>query len=276
MTLFLSFRSASRAGGLLTEPQVLESSMLDERVSWRPLTALPAERFVGREIVFVTHGFNVNLERGVRSLTRLEQALSLPPGFVVIGVLWPGDWWIPVINYPAEAGDAVRCGRYLSTFCNDALVHAAAFSFVSHSLGARVVLECVKRLKRKAREVCVMAAAADDDCLTSKQYDRVRGNAQRVSVLASKGDRVLRIAYPLGDFFSDVFYDDDRATRAALGYHGPRPLPPEAVVHSQIPGRVYRHDDYLPSDDLRKKIEKQHQPIQWVSEALRGLPFSWP
>jgi hypothetical protein len=278
MTLFLSFRSAPKAGSVLADPQVLEGNGAVQQPRLRLLKALPAVRVAGREVVFVTHGFNVNYERGVRSLARLEHELNLPPAFLFVGVLWPGDWWIPVINYPAEADDAARTGRNLAKFINAQLSNASDISLISHSLGARVVLEAVKLMRRKAREVCVMAAAADDDCLTSSQYDAARRNAQRVSVLASRKDRVLKVAYPLGDFFSDLFAgDDDHPARRALGFHGPRPRPKQGTVHAQIPDAIdYGHSDYLPPDDLQEQIVKQKQPIRFVSEVLTGLVHAWP
>lgn len=261
---------------MLRDPHVLEGDGLVDRPTLRMLRAFPVGTIAGREVVLGTHGFNVNYADGVHSLARLERALGLPDAFVFVGVLWPGDWWIPVVNYPAEASDAVQCGRNLARFVNTTLSGAGAVSLVSHSLGARVVLEAVKHLDRPAREVCVLAAAADDDCLTSRQYDAARRNAKRVSVLASRGDWVLRLAYPAGDFLSDLFSDDDRPTGLALGYHGPRPFPRERVQHAQIPGGTYGHFDYFPPSKPSKPIDLQAKPIRWVSEALRDLPHGWP
>jgi hypothetical protein len=276
VTLFLDFRTAGEGGGILDEPRVLEDDGLVDPLEMRYLgQALPADRIAGREVVFVTHGFNVSRRDGVHALARLERDLNLPSAFVLIGVLWPGDWWIPVVNYPAEAGDAVQCGRLLAKFVNSSLSLASAVSLVSHSLGGRLVLEAVKHLDRPAREVCVLAAAADDDCLTSPQYDAARRNAQRISVLASRGDLVLRVAYPAGDFLSDIFFhDDDNPARKALGYHGPRPGA-EHVLHAQIPGREYNHGDYFPPSDLNKPNGTQ-KPEAFISEALLGVPHGWP
>jgi len=276
MALFLSFRSAPRAGSVLRDPQMLQGNGLVDAVRLKLLDRFPSDAIAGREVVFATHGFNVTYEEGVHELARLEHELNLPGTFAFIGVLWPGDWWIPAVNYPAEADDAVACGRNLARFVNRTLALAAGVSFVSHSLGARVVLEAVKRLDRPARQVCVLAAAADDDCLTTTQYDAARRNARSIDVLASRGDWVLRLAYPAGDFLSDVFYDDDALARAALGYHGPRPFPPEHAVHAQIPGTVYGHHEYFPPSRLDDPIGKQAAPIRWISETLRGLPPAWP
>jgi esterase/lipase superfamily enzyme len=227
--------------------------------------------------VFATHGFNVSRAQGVHALARLERDLGLPPRFVFVGVLWPGDWWIPVVNYPSEAGDAVRCGRLLAGFANTTLALAADVSLVSHSLGARLVLETAKRLARPAREVCVTAAAVDDDCLATKQYADARAKSKRISVLASRQDAVLRLAYPAGDFLSDVFYDDDSPNRKALGYHGPRPRALEHVLHAQIPPeQKYGHGDYFPPSDLNKPNDKPKRPEAFIAETLLGLAHPWP
>jgi len=275
VSLFLDFRTAGVGGGILDEPRVLEGNGLIDPPDLRYLgQTLPAARIAGREVVFVTHGFNVSRREGVHALARLERDLNLPSAFVFVGVLWPGDWWIPVINYPAEAGDAVQCGRLLAMFVNTSLSLAGDVSLVSHSLGGRLVLEAVKHLSRPAREVCVLAAAVDDDCLTSPQYDAARKNAKRISVLASRGDLVLRVAYPAGDFFSDIFYDDDNPARKALGYHGPRPRA-DRVLHAQIPDHQYGHGDYFPPADLNKPNGTQ-KPEAFISEALLGVPHGWP
>lgn len=278
MTLFLSFREKVRAGGIRRTPLVLDVRELADPLRYPVLQAFPESRCRGHELVFATHGFHVDQAQGVRALARLEGALDLPSSLTFVGVLWPGDSWIPYLNYPAEAPDAVTVGRALATYARTSLWSAADFSFISHSLGARVVLEAVKGLGRRAREVCTMAAAADDDCLTSRQYDAARRNCERVSVLASRRDRVLKLAYPLGDFFSDLFNDDDAPNRAALGYRGPHPATRDHVLHSQIaPRDDYGHFDYLPSDEPHARLGKEGRPIQWLRELLAGaVRPSWP
>ena len=73
MTLFLSFRTSRSAGSILDSPQVLEAHDFDNPVKSLP-AALPPERIAGREIVLVTHGFNVSFDRGVRARSRASSA----------------------------------------------------------------------------------------------------------------------------------------------------------------------------------------------------------
>ena len=232
-----------------------------------------------RHVILAAHGFNVSRKSGVRSLARLEQALPLRAGEVFFGVLGPGDWWLPVINYPAEADDAVDAGRKLAAYVNRVMAGAASLSLVSHSLGGRVVLEAIKHLDRKAHEVCVAAGAVDNDCLV-KQYAAIKDNVRRISVLSSRKDKALKLAYPLGDFGSDVLFgDDDSAWRGALGLKGPNPkeaLP--KVEHRPIPkDPPYDHGDYFPPGGVAAPPAGQawERSARYIRRCLDGAPDTW-
>ena len=271
MTLFVNFRTSPVGGDIVEDPYVLDGDGLQDPVQLRTVGwTIPPARVAGRHVVFATHGFNVSYRAGVHVLAQLEQTLALGDAFLFVGVLWPGDYWIPVINYPAEASDAVRCGQLLAGLVNRTLSGASAVSFVSHSLGGRLIFEAVAHLDAPADQVCVLAAAVDDNCLSTRQYSIVRANARRVSVLASTEDLVLRLAYPLGDFAADVAFDgDDSPWRGALGYRGPRPSRVDRVEARQIdPANHIGHLEYLPS--AGGLVEG------YVREVLHGLPPTWP
>jgi hypothetical protein len=247
MTYYLSFRSDMRAGSV-KNPQLYEGIAGSEDLKEVPKLKVP-ELFRQRDVLFVTHGFNVNGARGINALGRFEQRFAATGSERCIGVLWPGDWWIPAINYPFEASDAVDCGKRLAAFCKTNAADALSLSFMSHSLGGRVMLEAVTRLDRKARLLCLAAAAVDDDCL-KRQYAGAVKNCERIVNLASKADRVLRYAYPAGDFFSDIFGDDDSPVVGALGRYGPRGSREANVNPREIPKRLgYDHGNYLPPSD---------------------------
>jgi hypothetical protein len=133
-------------------------------------------------------------------------------------------------------------------------------------------------LDRPAREVVLAAAAADDDCL-SVQASRARRNSRRVTVLASRKDNVLRVAYRAGDFVSDIFFrDTDDASRCALGFHGPVPAGVEGVSARQLPEKPpYGHSDYLPAGgppDPRDR--KAAAAVRYMRAALMGESPGWP
>ncbi|MET0294196.1 MAG: alpha/beta hydrolase, partial [Phenylobacterium sp.] len=164
MTLYLNMRQGA-VGGALVEPYLLSGDGMGPKPALRALDNRAAAELVqGRTVVFAVHGFNVSYEKGVRSLAKLERAMALPADHVVMGVLWPGDYWIPAINYPVEWQDAVRGGQALARYADTVLKGAQGFSFFSHSLGGRLTLEAAAHLRRRLVRVCLAAPATDDDC----------------------------------------------------------------------------------------------------------------
>src|SRR5690349_19509715 len=181
MTWFLDVRALPVGGDVAADVQVWEDAA--------PATigALAATAH-GRHVLFGTHGFNVNREYGRASLSEWETLLSLPAPSLFVGVLWPGDArTVRVLDYPFEDAVASRCGRMLGPYIDRSFAGSASISFVSHSLGARVVLETVRAMAGPVRELALMAGAIDDNCLTGQyRSDLMRVGA--ISVLASVRD----------------------------------------------------------------------------------------
>lgn len=277
MTLYLNMRQGA-VGGALIEPYVLSGDGLAAKPTLRTLDhRAAAERVQGRTVVFAVHGFNVSYEKGVRSLAKLEKALALPSDHVFMGVLWPGDYWIPAINYPAEWQDAVQGGQHLARYADAVLKDAQGFSFFSHSLGGRLALEAASHLRRRLVRVCLAAPATDDDCL-ERPYDVAVRNAERLTWLASKKDNVLRIAYRLGDWAGDLFFgDDDAPGSGALGWHGARWRGSPTAFGVQIPKeQKFDHGDYFPPSDMAGVIKPtQAKAIAYARTFLLGGSPSW-
>lgn len=284
MTWFVSFRSQDVGGPVVRSPDVVASEAV-EKPTYTLVAPLVVERaVVNRRVILAIHGFNVSRPKGVRSLSRLEAALAPGADEIFFGVLWPGDWWAPVINYPAEASDAVAAGQALARFVNEQLRGAESVSLISHSLGGRVLLEALAGLERPARSVCIGAGAVDNDCLQG-QYKTSTSQARRLSVLASERDKVLKLAYPLGDFASDFLWRDNGSPwRGALGLKGPRTaLPNPPVSHRQIHrDDNYDHGDYFPPSAWPEPASKPGDPApRWREAAaymrrcIDGAPDSW-
>lgn len=274
---FISVR-AKNVGGPVVRASCLESSGGPEPTYRQVEDAVVAASVAGKRAVVAIHGFNVSRPKAVRSYLTLQAALELGPDQEFFGVLWPGDFWLPVVNYPAEASDAVRSGAYLADYLNTHFKAAIGLDFISHSLGGRVLLEAVQRLSRPAGEVCVAAGAVDNNVL-SKQYLAAKRNARRVSVLASRKDKVLKLAYPLGDFGSDVLFgDSDSPWKGALGLKGPDPLEaPPKVAHRQIPpGSGYGHGDYFPPSDGSTSGERWPAAVAYMRRCINGAADAWP
>ena len=280
MALFISFRTAPVNGGNAAPSEALELASPDAPLTFaRVPFALLSQRAAGRHVLFATHGFNVHLESGARSLARLEARIAPTGQELFIGVLWPGDWWIPAVNYPFAGSPAMAAGRGLAAICDQWLTDAASLSFVSHSLGARVVLEAAQATKKTPRNMCLTAAAVNRDCLV-KEYARAGANASAISNLASEEDRVLQLAFPVGDPFANLLHDDHAFFKAALGRRGPaRPIPSNTSP-SQIPSSLgYDHGNYLPPGDAAPAPDpnaKWRDAADFMARAFRLQTQTWP
>lgn len=283
MSLYVNLRYGAVGGGLRTDPYLIEGDGTVATPRMKSLAqAEAARRVAGRTVVFAVHGFNVSYDSGLRSLGRLEAALraqGLPESFLVIGVLWPGDFVIPAINYPGEWRDAVKGGQALARFANTTLNSANAFCFLSHSLGGRLALEAVAGLDRKATRVCLTAPATDNDCLEDP-YDVSVANSEQLTYLASMKDMVLKLAYPVGDWAGDIFLgDDDGALRGALGRHGarwPRTRKPAAFGFTVADQPAYGHGSYFPPGSPGQVLAASHGDVaKFLVSFLKGEKPSW-
>jgi Alpha/beta hydrolase of unknown function (DUF900) len=239
MTWFLDLRADGAGGNPAREVTVRQDTDI--------LFNLDAflEKVRGRDVLLGTHGFNVNRHDGIRSLTAWSDLLQLGDSALFIGVLWPGDSrWAPVVDYPFEGGEARDSGRLLAPFLDNYFSEAASLSFASHSLGARMVLETIRRMSRRVRRLTLMAGAIEDNCLV-REYRDVPARVDEISVLASRGDDVLKLAFPIGNILGGIIYRGHPYWHGALGHDGPEARSPVRAGW-QIPHNwAYGHGNYL-------------------------------
>jgi Alpha/beta hydrolase of unknown function (DUF900) len=257
VTLFVDLR-ATPSGGVCAA----EASLWDDGST--PVQQVDfVERLRGRDLVLAAHGFNVSRKDGVDSLTHWNTLMNLPGNFLFAGVLWPGDSrYFPVVDYPFEGDEALASGRLLASFVNRQAAAAASVSLVSHSLGARVVLEALAGIDRGARRLIMMAGAIENDCLV-KEYQNAAGKADEIYALASRSDDVLKYAFPAGNLVGQIIMHGHPYARTALGRDGPaQPLAlPQRGGAWQIPdGWGYGHGDYLRSKAPGRPIDPPVQP----------------
>ena len=271
MTYYLNFR-AQPIGGGAAEPRLWEGEGLS--TSWKlvPDEAIPSI-VAGMNILFATHGFNVQQSNGAASLGTLGQYLQLPPPALFVAMLWPGDSIIPIVDYPIEGNVAMQSGDFLAEFCNTSCASAQSFSFASHSLGARFVLQAVAKLNRKAQSVCLAAAAINQDCLIT-EYAAAAEKCAHISLLASNHDWVLKVAFAAGDPFAVLLHDDHALFEAALGLDGPAmPAPAQVSWPWEISATDdYDHFDYLPSFSPTK----WPRAADFMKRAFLSQPQIWP
>jgi alpha/beta hydrolase family protein DUF900 len=280
VTYLINLRAGS--WGAVCSPYILSGDPLTGQppmnaVSWDTVAALVR----GKALLLAAHGFNVSYDAGLVSLARLESALNLAGSStdLFFGILWPGDWVIPAINYPAEDKIASHAGRLLGQFCNEWLGGARSISFVSHSLGARVILEAIQRASARVKLACITAGAVNSGCL-HEEYSVAASNCDRIPTLSSRQDHVLEFAYPLGDFLGDILYADHPQFEAALGRAGPTPPMGANVAPYEIADRfAYDHGDYFPPGDVHVPVKpdaKWARSVDFISDMYRNEKPSWP
>jgi esterase/lipase superfamily enzyme len=180
---------------------------------------------LARHVIFLAHGYNVNRSNGRSRLANLASFIDSSPETAVVATLWPGDSVIPVVNYPFEGKTADDSAKALARFIieRNALRPGTRVSVMTHSLGARVGMEALKRLLGKnypLSQVCLMAPAVVDYSLArSKDYRETTTSCERVTVLSSKHDIVLKYAFPAGNFLGVFPLFSNSTIGLALGYH---------------------------------------------------------
>lgn len=207
-------------------------------------------------LTFLLHGFNVNRADGRAGLLRLAERLPSAASGGIVAVLWPGDHRIGPLSYPFEGNDADDSAAQLARYISLVVMRGVPLSFVSHSLGGRVALRTVGRVKDmgyRVAQVCLMAPAVDDFSVSNERDFRQAVEASaRVAVLASRKDTVLKYAYTAGDLLQSFIFFRKESAGMALGYGGPKPFHgsaiPSQIFHCQIPeDRGATHSHCIPS-----------------------------
>jgi hypothetical protein len=245
MSRFLDCRIQSVGGELAASVATIQATSLANYASMRLDTFRDSIR--GRHVLLVAHGFNVDRADGIAHLSYWESLLQLPQPSAFVGILWPGDSiWAHGLDYPDEPRIADNAGALLATFIDANFQGAASISFASHSLGARVVLQTIARLSLPVRRVILMAPAIDDNCLTT-EFQAVAAKIATLTVLASKKDHVLSMAFPMGNFLAGIMDVGHPWWQAALGHCGPaQPWPANLQSPFEIPDDWdFQHSDYL-------------------------------
>ncbi|QUD87948.1 alpha/beta hydrolase [Phenylobacterium montanum] len=254
--LVLSFRDMSTPqASAVTSAAVYELDVDGPAFSWNPppkLTLVDWDQvkaaWRGKHVCFVVHGFNVGRDNGYTSFGCASQEMApdgaLPgmgaPGpwdltasgiDVAVPVLWAGDWYLP-INYPFLLPDVRLTGAHFADLILSAATQMSRVSFVSHSMGARVVLETVQQTLAKAAKkgyrtprfdtALLTAAAASDEVLDDPNYALAVAAIERFVVVSSRADRVLSLAFPPGNAVEQALWPNDPGADAALGRYGPR------------------------------------------------------
>jgi enamine deaminase RidA (YjgF/YER057c/UK114 family) len=285
--LVLSFRdmSTSRCSAV-TSAAMYWLRPVDAKTPWSPapggrLTLATwdetAAALRNKHVCFLVHGFNVDRDGGYTGLGALAQEMTglgplpkLKPASlaadlstagvdVIVPVLWAGDWYLP-INYPFLLPDIRVTADHFADLIWSAATQMRRVSFVTHSMGARVVMETVQRVVAKAAGKAIpafdtavfTAGAIPDDCLDLPDFADAVDAFRQVVVVSSASDTVLSGDFPAGNAVEQALWANDHGSDRALGCDGPS-IKADSKARSKttwypIPRTDFqRHNDYLPS-----------------------------
>jgi hypothetical protein len=211
-----------------------------------------------RELVVLVHGFNNHMGeaaeayQGFRS-RQYPWAGVMPPALepVLGDFFWPGDAdWVGLLDkadflvYPTAVNTAPLAGQRLATYLAS-MPNLLSVDFVGHSLGCRVVLECMQAMlgmpaHPHVRRVVLMAAAVPDYMVAPHgSLAQAVAKAESVLVLHSTSDVVLHYAFPPGQTMAGA---GEGFLPTALGRFGPPAGMPGDVLDFPIEGAG--HGDY--------------------------------
>ena len=109
---FLSTRAHSVGGPVSAEVQIINSGLTGN------LLQQLQDAIRGKDVFFAVHGFNVKQKDGLDHLGFWLDKVDVGNA-VKIGILWPGDCFVPIfVDYVVEGHEAIRSGDLLSTFLN--------------------------------------------------------------------------------------------------------------------------------------------------------------
>ncbi|MDD2127003.1 alpha/beta fold hydrolase [Pseudomonas monteilii] len=242
----------------------------------------------GKRLLVLVHGYNNSRSVGRKRLVRFGDLLAKAGSSdVMLSVLWPGDGWAKALTYPFEGRDADDSANALFRWLSTNAAPDSRIAFVGHSLGCRVVMNTAQQISRRGKltldRICLMAPAIDNDCLGRigiTCYQDATLAVDRVAVLASEQDVVLRFAYPLGDLAQTILSRERWGK--ALGRTGP--IEREQRIVSRIEpvpkargARDIDHGDYLDIDPRKQPVQTVAESEKFVLEFLERVPKPhWP
>ncbi|HVZ78780.1 MAG TPA: alpha/beta hydrolase [Gemmatimonadaceae bacterium] len=236
-------------------------------------------------VVLLVHGYANSANAARESWTAFLQGIAdeTVGGWQprVVGVQWPGDEPLPVLNqasYPSKIGVARESAACVAEWLRSANGPGGApmtISIVAHSLGCRLAVELLERI---ADDPGAYNVVVDRVVLMAGAVPTVRVDAGHelrdgaefphgTCALFSEGDDVLRIAFPIGETAGgDGFFP------TAVGRHGgPGSTWTAAQQMAHSAGGLYGHSDYWPGREAARAAAAFLRLVVLAQPLARGL-----
>lgn len=235
------------------------------------------ERLTGsgwRRVLLLVHGYNNSDYAAGESYGHFIHgvgSIALNKCDAVVEFQWPGDSYLGVMIGAGMYPQTIDTARRAAAMLWAALRQAAAaspgrmrVSVVAHSLGSRLILEALSRESRRPDprlriELVVLMAAAVPVTLVREGYLRDgtlagEARADHLVVLHSTSDRILQVAFPVGQVTAWRLGIEAAAYRDAVGRHG-EPFRRASRATSIPTG--YGHGDYWSGKETFRAIRRR-------------------
>ncbi len=268
---YLAFRDIASAGTGVTSGEVYvqkdvtaETAWPNVQLSgedWTPWDEVP-DVFRNKRVCFLVHGFNVPVSHAIWCEGPAAQeyaalgnlGLQITAADIVVTVMWPGDG-LPGWDWFTAYTHAKDVGAKFAEFLASRAFTGSEVSFISHSLGARVVLETVAQatgMRASFGTAVLLAAAVGDNALDLQDYAAASAKLDRIVILSSMKDVILEVFYTAGSLAEQALWSDYDETSRALGRYGPAfaansKIPPKTEWYEIQSGIGQDHGDYLPA-----------------------------
>jgi pimeloyl-ACP methyl ester carboxylesterase len=254
------------------------------RLRWRGGEVRPAAkvtRLAGlpypSRILLLIHGYNVSQCSACHAYTGFIENFTSWPASIwwpVYRCFWPGDGetgtFLDYAAYPWKIGTARECADRLHDLLKKVrgpAGRAVEVSIVGHSLGCRVVMELLERLRTAATGargevrlglVCLMAAAVPVELVRVDRPLNPRSQRLRdLLVLFSPNDEALGFKFVAGQLAARLLKIETASFREAVGLRGEPPGFSTAKhwLHGESGrGRGAGHSDYWPSREAAEHV----------------------
>lgn len=211
------------------------------------------EKISVKKVLILVHGHNNELDEVFEAYSVIEMKVKelLESQYdIIIGYTWPSgdnglDWW-------ASKDRADEVGERFKHFLENIHDNIKALDIMSHSLGARVVLNALKQSEYipLIRNYFCTAPAVDNEVLEKgEEFNKSIFRAESIYIFHSKNDGVLASLYRLAEFDN------------ALGLYGPENKDfiienTTNIFVANCKKIVDGHSNYKWSDDVYRYISK--------------------
>ncbi|WP_371808341.1 alpha/beta hydrolase [Ruegeria sp. HKCCD6228] len=225
-----------------------------------------------RHVVLLIHGFNVDERAAREGYAAFREHLPPERRSNSAIVLWPGDRFGGVfarvssgVMYswmPRRAEDtALKLHRYLSQHHLSRSNGTTHLYIVAHSLGCRVALELARLIdtdgdhrRDRLRLIALMAAAVPLYMVQpGERLNLLEHGGERLRILYSKQDKVLKRMFRLGQFFESSTPTSRFFLRRAMGRSSLNTTFPKSSRISEEDTKL-DHGEYWPSYKVARSL----------------------